>query len=356
MKLSSLLFSLILAAALLGGCRSSEGQSTASDSDTAPSPTALSPMARAAADFLGSLDETQRKQATFAFDDKERFNWHFIPKDDRIGVRWGHLSDAQKEKATALLRTGLSEKGYTTARSIMQLELVLREVENRPADDEYRNPEKYFISIYGDPNTEAAWGWRFEGHHLSLNFSSVSNEISATPAFMGTNPAIVREGRAKGTEVLKAEQNLGRAFVHSLSPEQRKTAIIDETAYKDIVTLVDRRVNLKEYEGLQATEMTPEQREQLLQLVLVYIDKLEAHVAEKFLQRIRQSGLDQLYFAWAGGTEPGQKHYYRIHGPTLLIEYDNTQNNGNHIHTVLRDPTNDFGEDLLKQHYEASHK
>lgn len=315
----------------------------------------LSAMSQAANAFLESLSEEQRKKAIFEFEDDERFNWHFIPKDDRVGARWEHFSEEQRALASKLLRTVLSEQGHNKATSIMQLELVLREIENRPDNDEYRHPEKYFISMYGDPAANEAWGWRFEGHHLSLSFSSVDQEVAVTPAFMGTNPAIVREGSAKGREVLKLEQDLGRALINALDAGQQKTAIIDEDAPDDIITMVAKRVELDGFEGIQATDMTKEQREQLLQLLMVYINNLEEKIAEKQFARVEESGLDNLYFAWAGGLEPGDRHYYRIHGPTLLIEYDNTQNDANHIHVVLRDPTNDFGEDLLKQHYEAKH-
>lgn len=313
-------------------------------------------MSQAAVAFLTSLTEEQYEEATFGFENEERYDWHFIPKDDRIGVRWEYLDEAQRQKATDLMRTTLSEQGHEKVKNIMQLELVLREVENRPDDDERRHPEKYFLSFYGDPATPDPWGWRFEGHHLSLNFSSITGEVTVTPAFMGTNPAIVREGSRKGTEVLKQEQDLGRALVKSLTDPQFEAALIDEVAPDDIVTFVDREVMLDTYEGLPAADMQPVQREQLIELIMVYLNNLEPSLAEQYWTQVTEHGLDAVYFAWAGGTEPGDKHYYRIHAPRLLIEYDNTQNDANHIHTVLRDPENDFGEDLLKQHYEHGHQ
>ncbi|MEM7372319.1 MAG: DUF3500 domain-containing protein [Bacteroidota bacterium] len=310
-------------------------------------------MVEAANHFLNALSEGQKQEAVFEAKEDERYDWHFVPQDDRKGTLLRDMNSAQRDKVVALMKSVLSDQGFEKAESIRALESILREVENRPDDDWYRNPEKYYFSIFGTPSLTQDWGWRMEGHHLSLNFSATKGEIVAvTPSFMGTNPAIVRTGSKTGTEVLKQEQELARAFVKAMSEEQFAKALIDPTAPEDIFTFVDRVVKLDEFIGLAASEMNDDQKTALRQLLSVYTNNMDAEIAEDQWSRIEDKGFDNLYFAWAGGIEAGEGHYYRIHGPSILVEYDNVQNGNNHIHTVWRDLQHDFGGDLLKKHYQ----
>lgn len=310
-------------------------------------------MDTAASQFLASLDESQSQEISFPFEVLERFNWHFTPRE-RAGLAFAKLNEEQRGKLTLLMKSILSEQGYNKARDIMSLELVLRLIEDRPENDTYRDPENYYISIFGSPTDENPWGWRFEGHHLSLNFSSVDNQLSATPSFYGSNPAIVPKGPREGWEALDQEQNLARAFVKSLDASQQTTAIIQDSAPEEIISGVERKVAEMPLEGLAYADMTAIQQESFLELLNVYLGNMKAAYAKLQLAQIKEATFDQLHFAWAGGLEVGDAHYYRIHGPTVLIEYDNIQTEANHIHTVWRDLTNDFGEDLLSKHYRDS--
>lgn len=315
----------------------------------------LPEMEQIAVDILASLSPEQSEIARYAFADSERQKWHFsvVP---RRGLDMRQMTEAQKEMTFSLLQTTLSESGYQKARDIMQLERVLQELEKLPVENDRRNPQKYFLTVFGDPAGEAPWGWRFEGHHLSLNFSSVDRQLAVTPAFWGSNPAIVREGSAAGREVLKAEQDLGRELVKSLNPAQLATALIADDAPDEIVTYVAARASLDKLEGLPVKEMTDAQKALLRELLAVYINNMEAELARQEWDKLESRGFDELYFAWAGGLELGDRHYYRIHSPYLLIEYDNTQNDANHIHTVWRDLENDWGDDLLRKHLHEHHK
>jgi hypothetical protein len=215
----------------------------------------------------------------------------------------------------------------------------------------------YFVSVFGMPGTQAAWGWRLEGHHLSLNFTIVpSKSIAVTPAFFGANPAEVRSGALKGLRTLGREQDLGRALAQTMNADQRRRMVIADRSLGDIVSGPGRSERLRELAGIAAKDLAAPQREGLQRLVEEYVRNVRADVADRELRRIRDAGFERVHFAWAGPLEPGQAHYYRIHGPTVLIEFDNTQNDANHIHSVWHDPTNGFGADLLRAHYEHGHR
>ena len=312
-----------------------------------------SEMQTAAMDLLESFSEEQKKEASFSFEVEERFNWHFTPRE-RQGLQFGKLDETQREKLSTLMRTILSEQGYSKAEDIMSLELVLRVVEDRPENDSYRDPENYYFSLFGDPSSSDPWGWRFEGHHLSLNFSSVENELSATPSFYGSNPAIVPLGERKGHEALDKEQNLARAFVKSLDEAQQEAALVLDEVPEEIISGVARKVEEMPLEGLAYADMNEGQQTAFLELLDVYLGNMIASYAKQQLAQIKEAGFDNLHFMWAGGLESGDAHYYRIHGPSILVEYDNIQTNANHIHTIWRDLNNDFGEDLLSKHYRES--
>jgi hypothetical protein len=306
-------------------------------------------MSEAAKKFLTALTAEQRTKATYAFTNHERFNWHFVPKP-RNGVPFKEMTSPQQELARALLRTGLSQQGFTKVTNIMLIiEQVLSELENDPTR---RDPGLYYVTIFGNPD-QSPWGWRVEGHHLALNFVvGTSDGVSVTPNFFGSNPAEVLQGPHKGLRPLAGEEDLGRQLATSLSEEQRNTGLIAADAPRDIITGNSRKAGPIEPFGIPASKLTKSQQELLLSLIREYVYRFRSEVAEKDLRKIQNAGFDKLYFAWAGPLARGKGHYYRIQGPTFLMEYDNTQDNANHIHTVWRDFENDFGQDLLRRHYD----
>ena len=313
----------------------------------------LSDMAKAADVFLQTLSEKQKAKIQFGFSEEERYNWHYIPRS-RKGLTLNEMSDQQIKTAFTLLRTVLSDTGFNKANSIMQLENVLREVENRPANDTHRDPGNYSFSIFGNPATDAIWGWRLEGHHISFNFSSENNLlVSGTPSFFGSNPGVVLSGPEKGKYILKDEAELGFTFLHSLNKEQKDKAIISNEAPGEILTAASRHAMINEPKGILYNELESPQQKIFLQLLSIYIHRYTRSFADVMMKEIEEAGLNNLRFAWAGDQQPGvgHPHYYRIQGPTIIIEYDNTQNNANHIHTVIRDLKNDFGGDELLKHY-----
>lgn len=307
-------------------------------------------VASAATSFVATLDDEGRGQAMFPLGDAEQFNWHFIPKE-RNGLPLKAMSLAQRTAAHQLLKSALSSQGYLKANGIIELERVLGIMEGR---EERRDPEDYYFAIFGSPSTDGAWAWRFEGHHVSLSFSSSGDETLVTgPAFMGSNPHIVPSGPKAGLRVLAAEEDVARALVMMLSSSQRGSAVIASEAYDDIITGAERTVNL-DYAGIRASALNDTQRAQLDRLIGEYVHNMDDESAHRWMERITGGSDDELYFAWAGPTEAGNGHYYRVHSPDFLIEYDNTQNDANHVHSVWRDLRDDFGGDVLRQHYEQA--
>lgn len=305
--------------------------------------------------LLKLLDGDLKSQIQFDFDDAERFNWHYVPRA-REGVSLHDLSQPQLDAALELLKASLSVQGHKKATDVMALENVLREVENRPVDDAYRDPKKYYFSIFGTPSKNTPWGWRLEGHHLSLNFSTVDNKLqSSTPSFFGSNPATVPSGKRKGDQILKDESALGFSLVNAFSSAQLRTAVIAEDAYPDILSENKRKAALLNPSGINYREMNDQQKKMFMALLDVYVKNYELGFSATLMDKIKKAGIENLSFAWAGSLKPGRGHYYRIQGPMLLIEFDNTQNNANHIHTVVRDLTNDFAEDILREHYAKEH-
>lgn len=316
----------------------------------------LTGMAAAADDFLKTLSQGQKDKIQFHFDADERYNWHFVPKS-RKGLPLGDLSDTQKKAAMTLLHTALSDTGFEKTTSVIKLEAILREVEGRPVDDDYRDPGKYYFSMFGNPAGDSIWGWRLEGHHISFNFSAKDNMlISGTPGFIGTNPAIVLSGPEKGWYILKNETDIALALLHALNADQMKKAVISNNAPNEIITGNNRKAMIDKPEGVLYSELNNEQQKLFMQLLSIYIHRYTRLFAESMMKEIAAAGLNNLRFAWAGAQQAGvgNPHYYRIQGPTIIIEYDNTQNNANHIHTVIRDLKNDFGDELL-EHYKNDH-
>jgi hypothetical protein len=308
-------------------------------------------MARAAQTFLAALDADARTKARFRFDAEERFNWHFVPRP-RAGLPLKQMAEPHRRAAMDLLRAGLSEKGYTKAEAIRALEPVLAEIENNPVR---RDPELYYFTVFGEPSPTSTWGWRFEGHHISLNWTVVRGKsVASTPQFFGSNPAEVRSGPRRGTRALAAEEDLARALLGSLNEAQKAQAVISTSAPDDIFTSNTRKAAIQEDKGIAYGQLSQEQRGLLLAVIEEYAGAMPKALAQQRVERLRAGGLDRIRFAWMGGLNRGDRHYYRIQGPTFLIEYDNTQNDANHIHAVWRDFDGDFGVDLLGEHYKNS--
>ena len=311
----------------------------------------------AAQKLLGTLNADQKKQAVYPLTDTERENWFFTPVP-RLGLPLKQMTEAQRPLALALLRTGLGQRGLVRAEAIMSMELVLKELEkDTPAGR--RDPINYFVTVFGTPSEKNSWGWRFEGHHLSFNFTIIDgSHVFFAPAFIGSNPGEVLAGPRKGERVLGEEEDLGIAFVNSLDESQRKAAIFTTEAPKEIVTSNKHRVDPLSPVGIAATELKPAQREKLHALVKVYLSRGRTELSDEAFAAITKAGLDKVTFAWAGALDRKQATYYRIQGPTFLIEFDNSQNNANHIHSVFRDFKGDFGggNDFLAEHYAKEHK
>jgi hypothetical protein len=334
-----LLITVALLAAAVGGALVASQKSTAA-------------MSGAAGKWLASLSAEQRQKAVFAFDSDERLRWHFVPNEmfPRNGLPIKEMSEPQRALAHDLLKTGLSARGYLAATSIMELENVLRAMEGEGRRFP-RDHEMYRMSVFGTPGDAHAWGWRFEGHHVSVRFDIVGGSMTASsPAFFGSNPAEVREGPQKGLRVLGAEEDSARALLESLTPDQRKVAVVLAEAPAEMITANALKVDPLSPIGIKASALSKPQREKLMQLIDVYTGLMVPDIAAQRMDRLRKAGLDDIAFAWAGEIEKGKKHYYRLQGPTFLVEYDNAQNDGNHIHSVWRDFNGDFGRDLLREH------
>ena len=306
--------------------------------------------------FLTKLSPEQRSLANFDFADDERHNWHYVPKA-RQGVALGAMSDSQRDAALAMIAGGLSDDGYRKALSIIDHEVILGRIEAGVGVGRWdRNSGLYYLTVFGTPGTEEPWGWRVEGHHLSLNYAIVGGEaVSPTPSFFGANPASVPSGPSKGLRILKEEEDRGRDLVLSLDPVELGQATLYPVAPPDIISRASPSVHVGRWSGLSARLMSGDQRGKLMALIQVYLERKPADVAARALDRLDMEGLDAVQFGWAGSRDRGQAHYYRIEGPNLLIEYDNTQDMANHIHSVWRDIEGDFGRDLLSEHYREHH-
>jgi len=310
-------------------------------------------MTTAATNFLASLTPEQRQRATFAFDSAERMRWHFVPQFERNGLQVREMTEPQRKLAHELLKTGLSARGYTTYTQIMQLENILKAQEKGSGPT--RDPEGYRFSVFGTPSAKGTWGWRVEFHHVSLHFDVVNGTaISSTPSFAGANPAEVKDGPQKGQRTLGTLEDTARALVTALDESQRKVAIFTNVALNDIVTENALDIKPLSPDGIKASAMTPAQRDQLMKILDAYSGLMTADIAADRMAKVKKAGIENIAFAWAGSIERGQKHYYRVQGPTFLIEFDNTQNDANHVHSVWRDFNGDFGRDLLREHVKSS--
>ena len=314
-----------------------------------------STMATAASGLLASLTPDQRARAEFDFQSDERQRFHFIPTEmfPRSGLTIREMTDAQRAHAHDLLGAGLSQRGYLTATTVMSLETVLNALEQGGRFD--RSPELYFFSIFGTPSPDDPWGWRVEGHHLSLHFTIVDGTaVASAPSFFGANPAQVRTGPKAGLRTLRAREDTARALVMALDGPLRAKAVIEDVAPDDILTEAGLVIDPLSPAGVKAATLDPSQRALLMRVIEAYTSVMADDIAADRIAEIRDAGLDDIGFAWAGPVERGEPHYYRVQGPTFLIEYDNTQGDGNHVHSVWRDFTGDFGRDLLREHLQTS--
>ena len=322
-------------------------------------------MVKAANNLLVTLSPEQKAKLQYEFTSRERMNFHFTPGPwdgvGRMGLPLREMRPEQVKLAHALLASGVSQAGYIKASTIMSLEQILKETEG-PNGRFNRDPDGYFFTVFGEPSEKGMWGFRVEGHHLTLNFTMNEGKVVAdTPTFMGANPAEVRQGPRTGLRVLGREEDLGRQLVTSLDARQRAVAVIDARAPGDIRTGENLDISaipdldLHKPTGIQASKLTSQQAEILVALVEEYAYRMPVELAEATMAEIRKPGLDKIYFSWAGGLDKGELHYYRVHGQSFLIEFNNTQNQGNHVHSVWRDLKNDFGQDLLKEHLKTAH-
>jgi hypothetical protein len=313
-------------------------------------PATAARMRSAAESMIASVDAGKRGKLVLPFDSERRADWHYTPRS-RPGLAFAELDPAQREGVHKLLRAGLSAVGHRKVVNIIELELVLRELETFGL---FRDPEKYSLVIFGEPSASAPWGWRFEGHHLSLNFTLHGDRaLVDTPSFFGANPAEVPKGPKKGLRVLAGEEDEGRKLLGLLDARQRAAAVIDSRTYGDIVSRNAAKASPLENRGLEARAMNDAQKAQLRKLIETYAASFEAPLRDARIARAAE-GFDAIRFAWAGATARGKPHYYRVQGPKFLIEYDASQDEGNHIHTVWRDFDGDFGRDLLREHHAAT--
>lgn len=316
-------------------------------------------MAESAQHFLNALTPEQTPKSQLAFDSPDRTLWHFVPDNGfeqahghpRPGLTFGELKPHQRRLADALLSSGYSKSGFSKAVSIMSLEDILRQ--NEKDTTGRRDPLRYHVSVFGKPSVDGTWSWRVEGHHISVNYTIKNGQIvSSTPTFFGSNPHEVREGPRTGLRPLGREEDLARKLAQSLSADQRKTAVVDEKAYRDILTAFQTRAKLEDQPpGIAASKLSAQQYETLVAVLEEYAYNMPAEIAAKRMKQVKDTPKDKLMFAWAGSIEPGKGDYYRIQSPTFLVEYDNTQNNNNHSHSVWRDYEGDFGADVLAMHY-----
>jgi hypothetical protein len=339
-------------------------------STTQRAPITAARTAEAARRYLESLDEPRRRATQFAFEDQERFRWNYRP-DGFVwdgstfwheGLRLINMTPAQQQAALALLDSGVSARIADRARAIMALESYLREQERvipRWVPHVVRDPELYAISVFGEPGGKAPWAWRAGGHHIGFHVTVIDGELVATtPFFLGCNPSVVRHGtRDLGMRTLPEEEDMGRDLLRSLAPERKRRAIVSPSAPTDILTDAYRTANpAVPPRGLAFAAMTGEERGKLVDLIRLYLGRATDEVAANEWRRIEAAGLESITFAWLGSEEVQRGHYYAIKGPTFLIEYDNTQDDATHIHSVWRDFTNDWGDDLLASHYAAEHR
>ena len=304
--------------------------------------------ADAARAFLQSLDKDQQSRAIMPFEDAYRTAWRYTPATRR-GLPWKQMSVDQGVKARDLLKSVLSDLGFARTEDVRTIEQVLSRIENNSG----RDKDNYFVTFFGQPSATEPWAWRYEGHHISLNFTYHGHKlVASTPQFFGSNPAEVPDGDRKGMRMLAREEDLGIAFLASLTDEQRAIAIVDERAPSDIFTREDPVAAKQPANGVGFAQLTDSQKKALLELIRANAEAQDAGEVKRRMEVIERAGHNEIAFAWMGVPDRSGGHYYRIQGPTFLIEFDNAEQRANHIHVVWRDFQGDFGRDVLKEHYD----
>ena len=301
--------------------------------------------------FLNALTQEQKNKAQMPFDDAAKLDWHYFPASmyPRAGISISELNENQKQILFQLLQASLSETGYVKTQQIISLENVLSELSDNTS---MRDPEKYYAAFYGNPEKDSLWAWSFQGHHLSLNFTILNGKMEIAPRFMGANPATVKSGSRKGERTLSVEEDLGLQLINSIQDKQQ--AIFSERSPYDIVTGNSSEVEPLAPVGIKMGDLSPENKNLLLRLINEYLATMPDELAAKRSQNLENEEMNDIRFGWAGATQSGLPHYYRIQGTTFLIEFDNSQNNANHIHSVWRDFNGDFGRNLIREHYQNS--
>jgi hypothetical protein len=333
-------------------------------------------MQGAATAFVNSLTPEQKSKAAMGFGDRRRTDWHFLPRE-RKGLAVRDMSEAQKRLALALVDT-IGPIGSKKVRAIMLLDDLLRTLEPEKIKLEgqkgeiyevERGSEYYNFVVYGTPTAKGTWGWSAEGHHVSVNVTVVDGQIASTPLFLGSDPAEVKDGPQKGLRVLAAEEDLARELVLSFDDVQRRIAIVSPTTHGDIITFNQRKADPLYVPqvgvwsvGLPVSRMTAAQKTLLRRLLDAHLSNMPEEVAAERAKRLYASDFDQIFFAWTGGLKRSERYYYRVQGPTFLVEHDHSQpvsasiadKTPNHIHDVWREFDGDFGEDLLRRHYTST--
>jgi Protein of unknown function (DUF3500) len=307
----------------------------------------------AALTVINSFDSSQKAKSVYPFHDMSRYDWNYLPASliARRGVCLKDLDSTQKKNVYALLKSFLSDKGFTRAKDIMNNEYYLKELEPNMI---HRIPENHFITFFGNPGKDSIWGWKFSGHHIALNFTIVNNQLAFTPIFFGVYPAEIKEGQKKRKRIIKEEEDLGFELINMLSSTQKEKAVFQKNAFRDIVTTNAIQVGPLTPVGIVAKELTPLQKNMLNKLIVCHLASMPTNIAAMRMKRIVSEDFNEIRFGWAGGLIKGVPHYYRIQGKTFLVEFDNTTHNANHIHIVWRDFDGDFGIDLLHEHYKKS--
>lgn len=328
------------------------------DDDGAPM--TASRITRAVGDWLATLDADRRHRATFPFDDPDRFVWAFTP-GEREGLALRDMDGAQRDAGLRIVEAAMSTRGAREVRDVIALESILGEIEREQGRSNWarRDPELYWFAVFGEPDDAGPpWMWRVGGHHVAISRTVAAGEvIGSSPCFLGANPAVVPDGLPRaGERTLVGEEALARQLLDGLSPEARDVAIVDAVAPPEILTSNSARADPSAVpRGIRHADMDDVGRAHLESLMRHYLERAPDDLAAADWRRAVADGLPETTFAWAGSTEPGRGHYYAIHGPRFLVEYDNTQNGANHIHAVWRDLANDWGEDLLAAHHRSSH-
>lgn len=317
--------------------------------------------------FIQTLEGSQRDSVFIAFADSSRTQWTNLPLGlaPRVGLRYGDLSEQSKIAFHKVLSTVFSSQGYLKTFAIMQVDDILHELFEiqfqqgkvnersmefiRKLNWDYGN---YYVAIAGNPESDDTWGVKFEGHHISINLTVAGNEFTMTPLFFGSDPAVVEATQYAGLRPLSKEEDYGFWLINALDENQKAKATLSEKVPGDIITSPDRPQWLEEFQGIKGSDLNEGQQKILHYLIEEYIGNLDHEKAEEYLAKLHARGMGEVYFAWIGSYEPMKPHYYVVHSPDFLIEYDNVGflDNANHIHSIWREKGNNFGEDVLKKH------